>query len=126
MPVVDPATRIATWIVDIAPPAAGLPRPPAMAELRPGGSAVLAVRFGKPETRLSVPRSAVVEISTRPYVFVQVGGEQFEKRAVTLGREDGLNVEVISGVKKGERVVEKGGYDVHLASLVGAVESHRH
>jgi cobalt-zinc-cadmium efflux system membrane fusion protein len=126
MPVVDPATRIATWIVDIAPPAAGLPRPPAMAELRPGGSAVLAVRFGKPETRLAVPRSAVVEISTRPYVFVQVGGEQFEKRAVALGREDGPNVEVISGVKKGERVVEKGGYDVHLASLMGAVESHRH
>jgi RND family efflux transporter MFP subunit len=126
LPVVDPTTRIATWIVDVAPPAGDAPRPAAFSELRPGGTVVLAVRFGRPEMRLSVPRSAVVEISTRPYVFVQIDGEHFEKRAVTLGREDGPWVEIVSGVKKGDRIVSKGGYDVHLASLMGAVESHRH
>lgn len=126
LPVIDPASRIATWIVDVAPPAAFAARTPGFLELRPGGTVVLAVRLGKPEARLSVPREAVIEISTRPYVFVQIDGENFERRPVTLGREDGPWVEIVSGVKKGERVVSRGGYDIHLASLMGAVESHRH
>jgi RND family efflux transporter MFP subunit len=126
LPVVDPASRIATWIVDVAPPAAGGVRPGEFSELRPGGTVVLVVRFGKPESRLAVPREAVVEINTRPYVFVQTDGEHFERRAVTVGREEGPWVEILSGVKKGERVVSKGGYDIHLAALMGTVESHRH
>ncbi len=127
LPVVDPASRIATWIVDVAPPAAAAgPRPAGFSELRSGGTVVLAVRFGKSESRLAVPREAVTEINTRPYVFVQTDGEHFERRAVTVGREDGPWVEIVSGVTKGERVVSKGGYDIHLASLMGTVESHRH
>jgi membrane fusion protein, heavy metal efflux system len=126
LPVVDPASRIATWIVDVAPPAAAGPRPAGFSELRTGGTVVLAVRFGKPESRLTVPREAVTEINTRPYVFVQTDGEHFERRAVSVGREDGPWVEITSGVKKGERVVSKGGYDIHLAALMGTVESHRH
>jgi multidrug efflux pump subunit AcrA (membrane-fusion protein) len=121
LPVVDPASRLATWIADVAPDAGR-----GSADLRPGTSVVLAVRFGAPESLLSVARDAVIEINTRPYVFVQADGEHFEKRAVSLGREDGPWVEVRSGVKKGDRVVTKGGYDVHLASLMGTVESHRH
>jgi membrane fusion protein, heavy metal efflux system len=126
LPVVDPTSRIATWIVDVVPPARGAGTPPASVDLRPGASVVLAVRFGVPQNLLSVPREAVVEINTRPYVFVQADGEHFEKRAVTLGREDGPWVEIVSGVKKGERIVAKGGFDIHLASLMGTVESHRH
>jgi RND family efflux transporter MFP subunit len=126
LPVVDPTSRIATWIVDVTPPGADRAPPAGFSELRPGGTVVLAVRFGKRESRLSVPRGAVVEINTRPYVFVQTDGEHFEKRAVTLGREEGPFVEIVSGVKRGERIVEKGGYDVHLAFLMGTVESHRH
>jgi RND family efflux transporter MFP subunit len=126
LPVVDPASRVATWIVDVTPPAADRGKTPGSIDLRPGVNVVLTVRLGVPETLLSVPRAAVVEINTRPYVFVQADGEHFEKRAVTLGREDGPWVEVRSGVKKGERVVTKGGFDIHLASLLGTVESHRH
>jgi hypothetical protein len=33
---------------------------------------------------------------------------------------------VISGVTKGERIVTRGGFDIHLAALMGTVESHRH
>jgi RND family efflux transporter MFP subunit len=121
LPVVDPASRVATWIADVAPEANQ-----GSSDLRPGTSVVLAVRFGAPESLLAAPREAVVEINTRPYIFVQLDGEHFEKRAVTLGREDGPWIEVRSGVKKGERMVTKGGFDVHLASLMGTVESHRH
>jgi len=127
LPVVDPTSRIATWIVDLAAPASasgddarGLPG------LQVGSSVVLSVRVGEPRTLLAVPREAVVEINTRPYLFVQADGEHFEKRAVTLGHTDGGFIHVVSGVKKDERIVTRGGFDVHLASLMGTVESHRH
>jgi len=127
LPVVDPVSRIATWIVDIAPPAAGAAGAlGAPGNLRPGASVVLSVRVGEPKSLLAVPRRAVVELNTRPYVFVQVSGEQFEKRPVTLGQTDGPWVHVITGVAKDERVVTLGGFDIHLAALMGTVESHRH
>jgi membrane fusion protein, heavy metal efflux system len=121
-PIVDPHSRLATWVLDVSPGSA----PEADAELRPGAAVVVAVKAGAPRKVLAVPRSAVVEISTRPYVFVQAGGESFLKRRVEVGGTDGEWVELRSGVEPGERVVTRGGFDVHIASLGGTVESHRH
>lgn len=126
LPVVDPVSRVATWIVDLAPPVGVDVTTEALGNLRPGASVVLSVRIGQPKVLLAVPRGAVVEINTRPYVFVQTAGEHFEKRAVTLGEADGPWVHVVSGVTKDERVVSLGGFDIHLAALMGTVESHRH
>jgi cobalt-zinc-cadmium efflux system membrane fusion protein len=131
LPVIDPASQIATWIVDVpaATPSsdASTTSPtPHLPDLRPGGTAVLTVRLGQPERLLSVQRQAVTEINTRPYVFVQIDGEHFERRPVSLGRSDGPWVQVISGLNRGERVVIRGGYDIHLAALMGTIESHRH
>jgi membrane fusion protein, heavy metal efflux system len=125
LPVVDTTSRIATWIVDV-PPQSDTQTSLGSPDLRPGASVVLAVRFGTPQTLLAVPRDAVVEINTRPYVFVQIDGEHFEKRAVTVGQTDGDFVHIASGLKKGDRVVTRGGFDIHLASLMGTIESHRH
>ncbi len=122
LPAVDPASRVATWIVDVGPTRSAT----VAAALRPGTSVVLLLRVGEPRVVLAVPRGAVVEINTRPYVFVQVDGERFEKRAVRLGQADGPWIEVVAGVHAGERVVSRGGFDIHLASLMGTVESHRH
>ena len=140
LPVVAADSRIATWLVDVplkkADPVAG--KPPAAVQaaparpaesgpdLRPGVSVVLSVRIGTPRSVLAVPRSAVTEINTRPFVFVQTDGEHFEKRAVTIGDADGLFVQALSGVAKGERVVSQGGFDVYLGALMGTIESHRH
>lgn len=121
-PIVDPATRLATWVIDVAPSRAA----EAESELPPGAALVVSVKAGTPRKVLAVPRSAVVEISTRPYVFVQPSGESFFKRRVELGVTDGDWVEIKSGVEPGERVVTQGGFDIHIASLGGAVESHRH
>ena len=128
LPLVDPASRIATWIVDVMPdvPPSGSPEAPRPPELRPDVTVVLLARVGAPRTVLAVPHPAVVEIDTRSFVFVQVDGEHFEKRAVTLGDADGAFVELKSGLTKGERVVTRGGFDIHLASLMGTLESHRH
>lgn len=126
LPVVDPSSRIATWIIEVTPPAATPVDRASSTELRPGASVVVTLRIGVPQLLPAVPRAAVVEINTRSYVFVQVDGEHFEKRRVTLGRHDGPWVEVVSGVAKGDRIVTRGGFDIHLASLLGSVESHRH
>lgn len=120
-PSIDPASRVATWMVDLGTPKEAFPP-----QLRPGAGAVLTIRFGEPKLMLAVPRGAVVEINTRPYTFVQIDGEHFEKRLVVPGPADGDFIPIVEGVKKGERVVTTGGFDIHLAAVMGTVESHRH
>jgi len=120
-PVIDPATRVGTWIIDLGPKSEGLP-----SDLRPGTSVVVAARFGPPAKLVAVPVGAVVEIDTRPYVFVQVDGEHFEKRRVAVGPIDAGFIPILQGVEKAERVVTVGGFDIHLAAVMGTVESHRH
>ena len=73
-----------------------------------------------------VPAAAIVDDAGRPIVFVQREGETFERRAVTLGPRSGDLVQVIEGVKPGERVVTKGAYLVRLASLSTSVPAHGH
>jgi len=73
-----------------------------------------------------VPSSAIVDDAGRPIVFVQVEGEAFERRPVTLGTREGELVHVMSGVKAGEHIVTKGAYLVRLASLSTSVPAHGH
>ena len=94
--------------------------------LRLGEQVVLELGLGSGTTGLAVPRSAVVEVNTRPYLFVIIGGESFTRRAVKLGAHSAEWVEVVAGLGPHERVVTEGGFDVYVASLGGALESHRH
>ena len=73
-----------------------------------------------------VPAAALVDDAGRPIVFVQLEGETFERRAVTLGPRSGDVVQILSGVKPGERVVTRGAYLVRLASLSTSVPAHGH
>ena len=73
-----------------------------------------------------IPASAIVDDAGRPIVFVQVEGESFERRPVSLGAREGELVQVTSGVKPGEHVVTKGAYLVRLASLSTSVPAHGH
>ncbi|MBX2802569.1 MAG: efflux RND transporter periplasmic adaptor subunit [Myxococcales bacterium] len=76
--------------------------------------------------RLAVPRTAVVEINGQDVVFVQRTGESFTRRRVTTGAVGTTHVEVIDGLQEGERVVVRGGFDVHVASVSRSLQSHRH
>ncbi|WP_372641765.1 efflux RND transporter periplasmic adaptor subunit, partial [Ancylomarina sp.] len=76
---------------------------------------------------LSISKAAVLEDQSIFFVFVQTEGESYEKRFVTIGSDNGKEVEILSGLKAGERVVSKGVYFVKLASLSGALPSgHNH
>ena len=71
-----------------------------------------------------VPRTALVEEMGRFFVFVQHTPVMFEKRPVTLGTSDGKSVQLLSGVKAGERVVTKGAVSLKLSQGAGALDPH--
>ncbi|AQG79607.1 efflux RND transporter periplasmic adaptor subunit [Spirosoma montaniterrae] len=75
---------------------------------------------------LTVPESALIEEQGQFYVYVQTGGESFQKRLVQLGTRDGIRAQLLSGVASGERVVTKGGYQIRLSSLSGTLPAHGH
>jgi RND family efflux transporter MFP subunit len=73
-----------------------------------------------------IPVSSVVDDTGRLVVFVQTSGESFERRPVTLGAREGDVVQVVEGVKRGDRIVSKGAYLVRLASLSTQAPAHGH
>ena len=75
---------------------------------------------------LVIPISSLLEEQGFFYVYVQTGGESFQKREVKLGASDGLNVQVLSGIVENERVVTKGAYQIKLSSASGALPAHGH
>jgi membrane fusion protein, heavy metal efflux system len=75
---------------------------------------------------LVIPASALIEEQGIFYAYVQVAGESFQKRELRLGANDGVNVQVLSGVAEGERVVTKGGYQIRLSQASGALPAHGH
>lgn len=75
---------------------------------------------------LIIPTSSLIEEQGLFYVYVQTGGESFQKREVKLGASDGINIQVLSGITEGDRVVIKGGYQIKLSSASGALPAHGH
>jgi RND family efflux transporter MFP subunit len=75
---------------------------------------------------LAVPKAAVLMEAGRPYVFVQIGGEQFARRFVDITTRDGDLVGIKSGIAAGERVVIKGAYDIQLASAAKGLPAEGH
>ena len=60
------------------------------------------------------------------YVYVQLGGESFQKREIKIRASDGEKVEVLSGIKEGERIVTKGAYQIKLSAASGKLPAHGH
>jgi cobalt-zinc-cadmium efflux system membrane fusion protein len=80
------------------------------------------------EDAIVVPNSAILEEQGANYVYVQVTGESFTKRAIQKGSSDGKNVEIINGLIEGERIVTDGVILVKAASMVvgGSGDGHQH
>jgi len=60
-----------------------------------------------PVARVTVPKSAIRTVDGKTVVFV-LRDERVERRAVRAGLEDGDQIEVLSGLTAGERVVIEG------------------
>lgn len=65
------------------------------------------VHVDSPETLL-VPRSALILTRGKPLVYVDKSGGAYEPRAVRTGRVGDADVEILAGLKPGERVVTQG------------------
>lgn len=99
----------------------------AAGRLRPGMLITGRLLAGEPEPALAVPDDAIVDEDGLLVAYVQIGGETFERRAVTVGASDGQFTVVLSGVRRGERVVTRGQYQVKLSSLnTGEISDHGH
>lgn len=114
---VDPATRTVPLVYEARNTGQ---------RLRVGQSVNLYVETDRAESALAIPNEAIVEEGGRPIAFVQVGGETFQKRDLTLGIQDGNWVQILSGIREGERVVTQGAYAVRLASVSSAIPSRGH
>lgn len=114
---VDPATRTVPVVYAFPNPAGAL---------RIGEAVTLHIETERVENAVAVPDAALVEEAGRFIVFVQLGGETFDKRDVTLGIRDGNWVQVLDGLKAGERVVTKGAMVIRLASVSASVPTHGH
>ncbi|MHC4891607.1 MAG: efflux RND transporter periplasmic adaptor subunit, partial [Planctomycetota bacterium] len=64
---------------------------------------------------LAVPESTLVDEDGMPMVFVQMAGETFQKRCLTIGGRANGFVQVLSGLSEGEYVTTKGAYAVARA-----------
>lgn len=95
-------------------------------QLRVGQSVGLRLFLGEGQSHPAVPDTAVVDDGGNPVVFVQSGGESFERRPVRLGSREGGYVHLLEGVEPGERVVHRGAYLVRLAAISTQLPAHGH
>jgi multidrug efflux pump subunit AcrA (membrane-fusion protein) len=112
----DEATRTVKARVDAANPDA---------KLKPGMYADVRVIARDPVTMLSVPEQAVRTIAGKTVVFLPGSGGTFTRRDIRRGRAFEGFVEVLEGLKEGERVVTDGSFDVKAEMLKGTLEGEK-
>lgn len=101
-PVVDPATGTVKVTIEAT-------RPPDA--VRPGSFVTVRIVRERHEGAVVLPKEAVIRELQQAHVFVaRQDGETLTaaRRAVTLGLEEGAQVEVLSGLRAGERLVVAG------------------
>jgi multidrug efflux pump subunit AcrA (membrane-fusion protein) len=94
--------------------------------LRVGMFADVMIETDRRAGAIAVPEPAVVDDGGETIVYVQTGGESFERRPVRLGIRDGTDIEIRRGLARGERVVTDGAYAIRLSTLAGGVPEHHH
>ena len=90
----------------------------------------LAEVFLKGATRsgvLTVPQSGLTEAQGLHFVYVRVHDGEYRRQEVKTGATDGQSVEIVDGLKAGDKVVTRGATQVRLAANATAVpEGHTH
>jgi cobalt-zinc-cadmium efflux system membrane fusion protein len=116
--VVDPQKRSVPITFEVANP------PPSIAV---GQSVTLRLIAAARAPEIAVPSNAIVDDGGQAIVFIQTGGESFERRPVKVGgpREGGF-VQIVEGLDGGERIVTKGAHLVRLAALSPQTPGHGH
>jgi cobalt-zinc-cadmium efflux system membrane fusion protein len=115
---VDESTRTVKARVEVANPGRRL-KPEMFATVE------LAMASDAPAV-LAVPEEAVQELDGKKLIFVAENDTEFEARPVEVGRASGGMVEVVSGLKEGERYAAKGAFILKSELKKGEIEGHAH
>ena len=76
---------------------------------------------------IAVPRTALTEEQGLHFVYLQLDEEGYKRQEVTIGADNGVDVQILSGITPGDAVVTKGAYQVRLASASAAIpHGHEH
>jgi RND family efflux transporter MFP subunit len=94
------------------------------AEIVPGSFMELFLKTESKINALTVPNSALIEEQGNFAVFVQLNPESFLKREVKVGKTDGKETEILSGLNASERIVTRGGILVKLAAVSNSLDPH--
>lgn len=98
---VDSQTRLTQAIVQL----------PATDKLLPGSTVRGLVELQRRDRVLSVPRAAILRNGDKTSVFV-TDGKTARRVDVSTGQDDGTRIEVLDGLKAGDRVVVEGNYEL--------------
>ena len=72
--------------------------------VRSGYSANAEIRLEGVDGVLSIPESALAFEGDSSFVYLVKGEKKYEKIPVTTGLSDGINIEIKSGLKEGDKV----------------------
>jgi cobalt-zinc-cadmium efflux system membrane fusion protein len=116
--VVDESTRTVKARIEVANPGRKL-KPEMFA------TAELALQTDAPPV-LAVPEDALQELEGNKVLFVTENGTEFDVRRVETGRTATGLVEIVSGLKEGERYAIKGSFMLKAEQKKGELEGHNH
>lgn len=75
---------------------------------------------------VSAPVEAITEEQGLFFVYLQLDEECYKKQEVKIGTSNGSRVEILSGLKEGDKLVTNGAMHIKLASASNAIPAHTH
>lgn len=88
-------------------------------KLKPEMFCSMIIPSGSGVKRLALPGEAVIKDGSSSFVFVDLGGNSFEKRMVETGINSGKFVEIRKGISQGEKIVTDGTFYLKSEMLKG-------
>lgn len=96
-------------------------------DILPGAFAEVYLLSSPQENTISIPVEALTEEQGLYYVYLQHGEENYMKQEVAIGQDNGVRVQILSGLVQGDKVVTRGVYQIKLAAISSVMpEGHTH
>ena len=95
-------------------------------QVRPGQRLQGQLMVGGSQQALTIPATALLNEGGQDVVYVQIAGETFQRRPVTVPRRSGNRVAAAGPLKAGERVVSRGAAAVRAAAATPGAFGHGH
>ena len=85
-------------------------------QLKPKMYARMKICVGE-HNELTVPKTAIQEADGNKVVYIPISANQFKEQKVIVGNENGDYVQILTGLKPGEKVVTKGSFELRSETL---------